>query len=191
MSKFDGAYVRYKHVLIAISRRFSSSTKVPFEDYFSALTECLWRCVEEFIDKPIATFETYLTTSLKREAINLSKSRYARFYAIVNFEQYSSNKDDEDAPTSEIADEVIIENEVIKKKEADQRQLIDFLVTKDPSQVDPETIDIISRFSQYPSITALAKALGLHHEVVKRKLRRLARNYDANRFGDYRDYLIV
>lgn len=97
-----------------------------------------------------------------------------------------------DAPTNEVAAELTTEDIVIqryKKKEADQRQLIDFLT--DPTQVDHDTTLIVSQFPQHESITALAKALGLHHEFAKRKIRRLARRYDANRFGDFREYLAV
>lgn len=79
---------------------------------------------------------------------------------------------------------------MFRKKEADQRQLIDFLAN-DPSQVDHDTTLIVSQFEKYDSITALAKALGMHHESVKRKLRKLSRRYDANRFGDVADYLAV
>ncbi|NHN31181.1 hypothetical protein [Paenibacillus agricola] len=76
------------------------------------------------------------------------------------------------------------------KKEADQRQLIDFLVN-DPSQVDSVTTLIVTNFPKYKSVTALAKALGLNHTTVYRKLRSLASRYDANRFGDLEDYLAV
>lgn len=82
------------------------------------------------------------------------------------------------------------EDIALRKKEVDQRKLIDSLVN-DPDQVDHVTTEIVTQFSQYPSITALGKALGLHHEVVKRKLIALSRRYDANRFGDYHDYLAV
>ncbi|MFD1267558.1 hypothetical protein [Paenibacillus motobuensis] len=99
----------------------------------------------------------------------------------------------EDAPTSEPTTGETVEDEYFslqRKKEIDQLQLIDFLVN-DPTQVDRETILIVSQFSQYASITALSKALGMHHEYVKRKLRRLSRRYDSNRFGDYSEYLAV
>lgn len=94
-----------------------------------------------------------------------------------------------DAPETPSAEDIAI-LDLFAKKEADQRQLIDFLV-KDLPQVDHDTTLIVSQFPQYKSITALAKALGLHHEIVKRKLRKLSTRYDANRFGDYRDYLAV
>lgn len=92
----------------------------------------------------------------------------------------------------------VVEDEVIgnvdKKKEADQRQLIDFLVISDSKEPDATTTDIVEAYRLAPPSakdTAIAKSLGIHHETVKRKLRRLARRYDANRFGDYRDYLAV
>lgn len=92
-------------------------------------------------------------------------------------------------PEESSAEEIAI-RELCEKKEGDQRQLITFLVA-DPTQVDRETNLIVSQFSQYDSVTALAKALGMHHEIVKRKLRKLSRRYDANRFGDIREYLAV
>lgn len=106
---------------------------------------------------------------------------------------------DEGAATPEILrSDYDLETEVVKKREADHRQVIDSLVS-DPAKVDTVTTLIVTEFLrydnngalQYPSIAALAKALGLNHEVVRRKLVRLSRHYDANRFGDYRDYLAV
>lgn len=98
---------------------------------------------------------------------------------------------DDGAPTLKLLQsDYDLEDSVLRKKEADQRQLIDFLVN-DPDKVDPVTTLIVTEFPKYQSIAALAKALGLHHEVVKRKLTALSRRYDANRFGDYRDYLAV
>lgn len=113
------------------------------------------------------------------------KRRNSRYQLKVN----SGNEEDIDL---EVADEQTVEQIIEfkqRKKEADQRQLIDFLT--DPDQVDHDTTLIVSQFSQYDSITALAKALGMHHEFVKRKLRKLARRYDANRFGDISEYLAV
>ncbi|MHA7964955.1 hypothetical protein ACX93W_12500 [Paenibacillus sp. CAU 1782] len=83
-----------------------------------------------------------------------------------------------------------LEGEALQKTEVDQRQLVDFLAGN-INDLDPITALIVTEFSKYKSVNALAKALGLHHEDVKRKLRRLSRRYDANRFGDYCDYLAV
>lgn len=85
-------------------------------------------------------------------------------------------------------EDVVILN-LTQKKDAQKRQLLSSLC--DPAKVDHDTTLIVSQFSQHNSITALAKALGMHHESVKRKLLRLSRGYDANRFGDVQEYLAV
>lgn len=71
------------------------------------------------------------------------------------------------------------------KKKEDQRQLISFFL----QNADSETTAIISEFDNYESPNALATALGIHHETVNRKLKKLAKLYDAEAFGDYRQYL--
>jgi DNA-directed RNA polymerase specialized sigma24 family protein len=133
-------------------------------------------------------FGSQMSTALKNARIDWYRKEKTR----GKHYELTVDKDDEDAPTSEVPDEMTTEDIVLqrhKKKEADQRKLIDFL--SDPRQVDKDTTRIVSSFSQYESVTALAKALGLHHEVAKRKIQRLARRYDANRFGDVSEYLAV
>lgn len=139
-------------------------------------------------DKPFLTnFGGLLSKALRNERLYFIRTetrREKRLSLTLDVEPA------EDAPTFELVAEDNVEEEVMRKKEADQRQLIDFLVN-DPSQVDHDTTLIVSQFKQYDSITALAKALGMHHETVKRKLRKLSYRYDANRFGDVREYLAV
>ena len=135
----------------------------------------------------VRLFGNVMSTSLRNARYNFmrdERTRRSRYRLIL---------DDSDTAISDEISEVGAEEEFFfrqRKKESDQRQLIDFLVN-DPSKVDHDTTLIVSQFPQHSSITALAKALGLHHEYVKRKLRRLSRGYDANRFGDYSEYLAV
>ncbi|KAA8750186.1 sigma-70 family RNA polymerase sigma factor [Paenibacillus sp. UASWS1643] len=94
------------------------------------------------------------------------------------------------------AEEIAIDN-LTQKKDAQKRQLLSSLC--DPAKVDNDTTLIVSNGLQrksggapeHKSINALAKALGMHPEFVKRKLRKLSRGYDANRFGDVNEYLAV
>lgn len=87
------------------------------------------------------------------------------------------------------AEDMAIDN-LTQKKDAQKRQLLSSLI--DPAKVvDHDTRLIVSQFSQHKSINTLGKALGIHHEVVKRKLRKLSRGYDGNRFGDVNEYLAV
>ncbi|MOA10496.1 hypothetical protein D3C78_1303870 [compost metagenome] len=151
-------------------------------DADTLLDSVIFRLVRR--NKVASNFGSLLLISIKNAQLDffkVEKRRRQRFRLTI----------DSDAPTLEVVDEETVESQFYRsKKEADQLQLIDSLVN-DPSQVDYETQLIVSQFSQYDSITALSKALGMHHEFVKRKLRRLSQRYDADRFGDYRDYLAV
>jgi len=85
-----------------------------------------------------------------------------------------------------------IEDSVVQKEEADHRQVIDFLLRA--AKPDATTTAIVEAYLIAPpsaSRKEIAKSLGLHHEIVKRRLKYLARFYDANRFGEHYDYLAV
>jgi len=139
----------------------------------------------------VTDFERALNVRLRRRRIDLLRKTKVRRMRQRSLDEMVDVKDDEGAATPEILrSDYNLEEEVFLKKEADHRQVIDFLKT-DLGSVDPVTTRIVTEFPQYPSITALSKALGLHHEDIKRRLRRLSRRYDSNRFGDYRDYLAV
>lgn len=143
----------------------------------------------------VGNFANALSAALRRKRLMLCRTlarRRNRFPG--SLDETEADEFGEYSPKYKMPEEISAEDAAIKelsaKKEDDQRQLIDFLV-KDPTQVDRETSLIVSQFSQYSSITALAKALGMHHEFVKRKLRKLSRSYDVNRFGDVNEYLAV
>lgn len=189
--EFNEKFKKYYPLIRSISFSYHKSTGIPAESFESELCESLWKALRTFDERKEAKLDTWVTKVLRHAAIDVIRSAeggyYRRVYAIIDA------PDDEDAPTSEVPDEETTEDGYFRrryKKKADQRQLIDFLVN-DPTQVDRETRLIVSQFSQYDSITALAKALGMHHEFVKRKLRKLSARYDANRFGDIYDYLAV
>ncbi|MFC3345040.1 hypothetical protein ACFOHW_21980 [Paenibacillus abyssi] len=186
-----------KRTIHNISLRYSKQSGVPAAEFVSQLSEEIWVAYRDYDSAYGATLITWINGCLRRRAMDVIRERDGTYYRRVSLiSAIAKTDEDEDAPTSEVAEsgpsleEYVIER-MHRKKEADQRQLIDFLVNSDPDQVDPVTTLIVTKFPQYPSITALAKALGLHHEVVKRKLRALSRRYDANRFGDYREYLAV
>lgn len=96
-----------------------------------------------------------------------------------------------------IPDPHMTEELAFQKTEADQRQLIDFLVR----DADDLTTAIVKAALAYQPRQTLgrpasferqiADALGIDKRTVKRKLERLAGKFDAKQFGDYRDYLAV
>ncbi|WP_317981523.1 hypothetical protein [Paenibacillus glycanilyticus] len=141
------------------------------------------------LDKDVE-FGRVFHSSLKNARIDFFRKRKRERTRQRSLDAMTDESADEGAATPKVLrSDYDLEHEVLKTKEADHRQVIDFLV--DPTQVDTVTTLIVTEFPKHKTVTALAKALGLHHEVVKRKLHALSRRYDANRFGDYRDYLAV
>ncbi|MGG4217533.1 NUMOD1 domain-containing DNA-binding protein [Paenibacillus jamilae] len=184
--QFNKVFLNYSPKIVMIAKSFSRRSGVPVTEFISQLNEALWVAYQKH-DPNQSSLDTWLNTRLRDCAKRVaSRKEYDYYSRVTNFEPPDA---DDDAPTSEIADSFDLENSVVNKREDDQRQLIAYL--SDPAQVDTVTNSIVTMFSQYDSITALAKALGIHHETVSRKLRKLSRRYDANRFGEVRDYLAV
>lgn len=189
---FRKSYSMFEPIIRRVSKKFSAASGIPEEEYISQLSEEFWLLFNKFDSTRGASFSTWANLNLRSKAIQISKGKERTFYRrSIPIRQYGTSSN-EDESSYEIADEYNLEQTVLdrlhRKKEADKRQLIDFLLE---STTDSVTTAIVTNFPRYKSITALAKALGLHHEVVKRKLRALSRLYDANRFGDYHDYLAV
>jgi hypothetical protein len=159
------------------------------EHQIRALCEdVLMRCIERYTGP--GDFIRYYRAGLRLSRAALYKDQ-RRYYG--RFEPTNENKDAEGTPIAAtiecIPEPLTTEDLALQKTEADQRQLIDFLL----SGADATTTAIVEAFLAHPkpTPTAIGKALGLHHSVVKRKLERLASKFDAKQFGDYRDYLAV
>jgi len=157
-------------------------TRTSESDVQAMYDDTLLRVIESFDEQDgLGNFCSMLDKSIKNAKKDLLKAEMRRR------KRECLMTDDEDAATSEIADDYHLENDVVDrlKRKRDQRQLISFLI----ADVDDLTQRIVEHFPNYESITALGKALGLHHSVITRKLSRLARKYDRHRFGNISDYL--
>ena len=150
--------------------------------------DVLMRCIERYTGH--GDFIRYYRAGLRMSRAALYKDQ-RRYYE--RFEPSNNETDDEGTPIAAtiecIPDPLTTEEIAFRKTEADQRALIDFLV----SDTDATTTAIVEAFLAHPrpTPTAIGRLLGLHHSVVKRKLERLAGKFDAKQFGDYRDYLAV
>lgn len=188
---FEEEFNRFKRDIEKIGRKYVKSNRIPLPEMISHLNEEFWQAFKTFNPDAGCSFKTWVSIKLAQKALDVIRYKEGKYHKRVLTVLDGKSAGDEEAPTSEIASDYDLEEEVIqrfsKKKEADKRQLIDFLLQS--AKTDDVTTAIVTNFSQHKSITALAKALGLHHEIVKRKLRSLSRHYDANRFGDINDYL--
>lgn len=195
--QFNSVYSEFKPLAVQIAKRFCRTSRVPYEELESQLSEEIWIAYHKFKEDRGASLSTWMNTRLRDRAKRAVSRREGKHYArtMCATDYFDTNEDnDSNARTFEVMDlNCNVEEEALfyaNKKKADQLELIDFLIT-DPRQADCDTTRIVSQFSNYNSIAALSKALGIHHEVVKRKLRKLSRRYDANRFGDVYEYLAV
>jgi hypothetical protein len=175
-----------------VNLHFVGKSLLSDEHEATALYEdTLMRCIELFNGK--GDFINYYKAGLRKSRANLFNKYRRRFKVVVPMEENIEESDDSDdsiaATIENIPDLYTTEEIAFQKTEADQRQLIDFLV----SGADATTTAIVEAFLAHPrpTPTAIGRKLGLHHSVVKRKLERLAGKFDAKQFGDYRDYLAV
>lgn len=197
VNEFNTVFEKYKPVIRRIAVRFSRVNGVPMEEILSQLHEELWLASMKFDETKGACFDTWANLKLRDRAKRIISRKEGTHYSKTScFSSYgSNNEDDEDTPMFEVADVNTVEVVVLEryaKKKADQRQLIDFLLQSGvPDATTTVIVEAILLAPASASDTAIAKSIGIHHETVKRKLRKLARRYDANRFGDINEYLAV
>lgn len=145
----------------------------------------------------ILDFTNALSSALRRKRLMIfrtTKRKRSRIKGSLDDAEITESGDY--LPKYKMPDEPSAEDiailELHRKKEDDQRQLIDFL--SHSGNPDATTTALVEAFRKAPvsaTDTSIAKSVGIHHEDAKRRLRKLSRYYDANRFGDYSDYLVV
>lgn len=190
---FVTVFYEYDRRMKHMSRRYSQQSSIHYEQFYSVLSECLWDSYNKFDPSAGVDFNTYVYKAFGSRVTNLIKSKENRDWNRVRFLENNSTGSDrirhEELP--DFVDENEhhrIENNLYKKKEAQQRQLLNFLLESTKIQNDPTMTAIIEGLPRYNSVMALAKALGLQRNTVDRKLRRLARYYDPEIHGDILDY---
>jgi DNA-directed RNA polymerase specialized sigma24 family protein len=124
---------------------------------------------------------------------NRYKSLLRKLKTRRSFEQYEIDNGEEEAATSDIADDFNLAEEVTeglsRKKKNDQRMLIEFLVSGENQRTTAIVQTYLSTELKTP--TAIGKHLGLDHKQVSRALNRLAGKFSTKQFGDYHDYLVA
>lgn len=189
--KFNNVFRQNQPLIKRISTKFSRASGVPVEEFVSQLNHELWIAYEVFNEARGAKLETWLNMRLRDCAKRIVQRKEGTYYRNVRL--FSTKVTDDDDETLDeiqrIKAEINVEDDVIK--EADQRQLIDFFRSAKTDATTTLIVEAILGSQPGTSDLAIAKSLGLHHEIFKRKLRKLSRQFDANRFGEARDYLAV
>lgn len=183
---FNEKFNKYYPTILAISKKFSRTSKVPVEEFISQLSEEFFVKHESY-DESKCEFDSYIKAVLKQRAIRVATRKDRTFYASIDY--IEKDESDKDSAKFEFVDDFNLEDYVTSKKKADQRQLIDSLLEGS----DDKTTAIVSAFLTHanPSVTAIAKELGMHHQQVTRALQRLAAKFDTKQYGNYSDYLVA
>lgn len=158
-------------------------------DMWALYEDVLLKVIEAF-DPKKSDLEHFLNSSLANAKRDLRKEK-GRLYRRELFGIMKGHGADEESAATldfESSTDIPEEDAVFSvQRKRDQRQLISFLVAQ---AGDDFTEKVISLLPSYDfSVTALGKALGVHHSKVARAIKRLSRYYDEQKFGDVRDYL--
>lgn len=129
-----------------------------------------------------------LSAKLRGLRVNYAKAKAARTRLDSGQSIDAMHVDAEDDPPR-LPESAKTTDDYAEMKRADQRQLIDSLIRA--ANPDAMTLACVKALLTSPvdiSVTAVAKPLGLHHEIFKRKLLALGRKYNG---PDWRDCLTV
>lgn len=185
--KLEEQFNSIKPIVKEYAERFSKATDIPKEEYESALYEEFALKVNRY-DGRIA-FSAFIKPILNQRALRVAARKERRFYENVTF--IEDLVDDEGNPTYSFEDDSKTDDIAINKieKSPDKLQLIRALTEK----ADDFTVAAVSLLLSKPnaSLTSIATEMGVNHTTLKRKVQRLARNYDQSRFGDLQQYLAV
>jgi DNA-directed RNA polymerase specialized sigma24 family protein len=159
------------------------SVRATLDEITALYEDVLLSCIDRYDGR--TNFINFYNFSLTRSRTDL----YRKKKRLKSFEMLELASTDPEAATFELADEFNLENHIIAKEKADQRQLIDSLL----NGADATTTAIVETFLAHPKPTAnlIAKELGFHHSKVNRALNRLAANFNPKQYGSHRDYLVA
>lgn len=142
----------------------------------------------------IVNFTNALSNALKRKRLMIFRTNKRRRRKICgSIDEMRMSESGEYIPKYEMPSEPSAEDVVFPsmnaKKEAEKRQLLDNLVDRTN---DPVAKQIATKNRDFEgdkfSVNALAKALGIHHQVLDRKLLFLSRKYSPDTDGNIIEY---
>lgn len=186
---FNEIYAEVNTYLSLKAETIANSILADVYDVIALYEDVLIRTLQEFTE---GDFANLFYLALRNARASMYRKNKLR-------QQYRFSETESDAPTLELASDYELEPDVIrrltKKKEAEKRQLLDFILRA--AKPDPMTTAIVDEilkddsYAKAVNYRAIAEKLGTYDNAVKRKLRNLAKFYDEKRFGDVCDYLAV
>lgn len=183
--KFEQQFNKTKPTILLFAKRYSKATNIPIEEFESALCEEFSKKFDGYDGR--ITFSAYIKPILTQCATRVAERRERKFYR--NVVHVDGLVDDDGDDMFEFVDESNVEEVALNRieKSPDKLSLVRALLEKS----DEFTVVAVELILAKPnaSLNSIAAEMGVHHEMLKRKLRRLAKNYDQSRFGNLSQYL--
>jgi hypothetical protein len=179
----------YAEVITKGARAFETigkSIRADKHETFALYEDTLLRCIGKYDGS--TDFIKFYRSSVARARTDVYRKK-KKLSERETAWKYQEGEEEGSAYLFEIADDFNLEETATQTKEADQRQLIDFL-TKD-SDATTKAIVEAYRTQTKSSALAIAKDLGMHHYTITRKLEKLAGKFDSKQFGNHQDYLVA
>jgi len=145
---FEQYYATHKRKIDALARRYSRSCLSLHDDYVSVLTERLWRCYGRGHEA-----DGLIYVALKHAAIDFYRSRQAKHAEM----------------SSELKDDIMTSNSV--EDNAIDRVMVAQLISRCKNKSAQAMVLAYYRGDTYAEIAA---ENGVHHNVVRRAIQRLA-----------------
>lgn len=182
---FEEQFNKTRRTISEYASRFSKATNIPVEEFESAMCEEFAKKAKMYDGR--IPFTAYIKPILNQCSQRVASRKERKYYDNIIFVDGLSDEDGN--PTFEFESSINVELEATEpiKKCEDKRQLIHALL----ESADEITTAIVDRMLENPDATrnSIAAELGIHHQIVERKLKRLAKYYDETRFGDISQYL--
>lgn len=189
---FEEVFKKYYWIIETKARKFSITTGEDEDELISFMQYQFWEEFKRF-EKGESSFKSFIDIRLNQRLIDFTRNKPREFNRDVKTFGELVEKDEEgNEQELEFIDESInVEAEALEeiKTVEDKRQLIHDLI-KDS---DSLTTAIVKEFLKDTKIsrTAIGEKLGIHHEVVRRRLDKLARKYYDIADEDIYAYLAV
>lgn len=185
--KFEEQFNKTKSLILLFSKRYSRATDIPVEEFESALCEEFSAKYERYDGR--IPFNAYIKPILTQCAARVASRGEKRFHG--NVLHVEGLLDEDGSEMFEFADENKLEDIVLERIEKSPDKLL--LVRALTEKADEFTVAAVELILLKPnaSLNSIASEMGVHHETLKRRLKRLAKNYDESRFGDLSQYLAV
>lgn len=180
------AFCEHGKLVKQIARKYAGTqgSRIELGDIESYLNEMFMEACLRY-DETKGSLGAYLNARLNQHARNFIKTSYHK--STLAHDTFSAidggnEEDGEDTPTFEetkLTDGVYLEDTAIKQMEV-KRAVSEMLANA--TDLQRRIMEVYMKAEVKPSFTQIGKALGVHHETVKRELAKLAKTtaFDAS-----------